>query len=152
MLVKEIMTKEVYAVTTDCTVEKAAALLNEHGVNGLPVVNEDGKVVGMVTEGDLIKRAAEVKKPTYLEILGGIIYFDTPKEILDEFQKAMGKLVGEVMTKDVVTVIEDNTVEEAATILVRKRLKALPVVNKEGSLVGVLARRDILHFLYGEEK
>lgn len=148
MYVKEIMTKDVITVSEEFNVENCARLLSENNISGLPVVDEDGKVAGMVTEGDLIRRAADLKGPSYLEILGGIIYFDTPKEVLDNLRKSMGRLVRDVMTRDVETVNENKTVEEAATVLVEKKLKRLPVVSDDGKLVGIVSRKDILNYLY----
>lgn len=148
MYVKDIMTKEVITVAEDYTVEKCAGLLKDYNLSGIPVVDTGGKVKGIVTEGDLIRRAAELKGPSYLEILGGIIYFDTPTDLINEFKKSMGKIVGDIMTKEVITVNEDKTIEDAATILVRNKLKRLPVLNKEGNLVGIISRKDIMNHLY----
>lgn len=152
MKVKDIMTRKVITVLEEFTVEDCARLLSDNSISGLPVVDDSHKVTGMVTEGDLIRRAANLKGPSYLEILGGIIYLDTPKDLLENLRKSMGRLVRDVMTREVELVNENKTVEEVATILVEKKLKRLPVVDDDNHLVGIVSRKDILHYLYKREE
>lgn len=151
MYVKDIMTKEVITVVEDDTVEKCANLLITHGLSGLPVVDDKGKIRGMVTEGDLIRRASRVKGPAVLEVLGGLIYLESPKKFIDELKKSMGNTAREIMTEDVVTVSPDKEIEDAATLLVRKKIKRLPVVDKEGNLMGIISRKDIMNHLFNKE-
>ncbi len=149
MQIKEIMTTEVITVSTGDSVEMCAKLLQEHNISGLPVLDEDGKVVGMVTEGDLIRRASRVKAPGYLEILGGLIYLGSPGKFVEELQRAMALEAGKLMTKNVVAVKPDDSLEKAATLMVEKRIARLPVIDEAGQLVGIVSRRDIMSRLYG---
>ena len=87
MYIKDIMTKEVVTVSVNDNVERCAALLIEHGLSGLPVLDEEEKLVGIVTEGDLIRRASRIKGPAVLEVLGGMIYLDSPNKFIDELMK-----------------------------------------------------------------
>ena len=87
MKVKDLMTKDVVTVREEDTVEKCAKILAENDFSGLPVVDENGKLKGMITEGDLIRRKAKVPTPGYLEFLGGIIYLDNPNKFFDEVKK-----------------------------------------------------------------
>lgn len=151
MEVKEIMSTDVITVSTDESVEQCAKLLQEHNISGLPVLDAAGKVAGMVTEGDLIRRASRVKAPGYLEILGGLIYLGSPKKFVDELQRAMSLEAGQLMTKDVISVMPDDSVEKAATIMVEKKISRLPVIDTEGKLVGIVSRRDIMTSLYNRE-
>lgn len=151
MEVKEIMSTDVITVSTDESVEQCAKLLQEHNISGLPVLDAAGKVAGMVTEGDLIRRASRVKAPGYLEILGGLIYLGSPKKFVDELQRAMSLEAGQLMTKDVISVMPDDSVEKAATLMVEKKISRLPVIDTEGKLVGIVSRRDIMTSLYNRE-
>src|SRR3712207_4419737 len=126
----------------DHTVEDAIKLFAESGVSGAPVV-EDGRLVGIVTEGDLIFRDAEIKAPGFLDILGGIIPLGDWNEYREEALKSAGVTVGEVMTREVITVGPDASLAEAATIMAEGRIKLLPVAEDEG-LRGVVTRMDIL--------
>lgn len=152
MYIKDIMTKDVITVTLDDNVEKCASLLIKHNLSGLPVLDESGKLVGIVTEGDLIRRASRIKGPAVLEVLGGMIYLDSPKKFMDELKSSMGQKAKDVMTKKVVTIEPDQTIEEGATLLVEKNVKRLPVMSKEGELVGIVSRRDIMSYLFPEQQ
>lgn len=148
MQIKEIMTGDVITVSTDESVEQCARLLQEHNISGLPVLDAAGKVAGIVTEGDLIRRASRVKAPGYLEILGGLIYLGSPKKFVDDLQRAMSLEAGQLMTKDVISVKPDDTVEKAATLMVEEKISRLPVIDDQEKLVGIVSRRDIMNSLY----
>ena len=152
MKIKDIMTKEVVTVSTADSVEQCAKLLQEYNISGLPVLDEAGKVAGIVTEGDLIRRASRVKAPGYLEILGGLIYLGSPKKFVDELQRAMSLEAGQLMSKNVISVKPEDDVEKAATLMVEKKISRLPVIDEQGHLVGIISRRDIMGCLYGSRE
>lgn len=151
MLIKEIMTKDVITVREDDTVEKCANLLMTHGLSGLPVLDKEGKVKGIVTEGDLIRRASRIKGPAALEILGGIFYLNSPKKLMEELKKSMGYMARDIMTEGVITISPDKEIEDAATLLVQKQIKRLPVIDKEGNLIGIVSRKDIMNHLFNKD-
>lgn len=151
MLIKDMMTKEVITVSEDDTVKKCANLLTKHSLSGLPVVDGEGYVKGIITEGDLIRHNSKVQVPAFLEILGGIIYLDDPNKYFDDVKKSMGHFVKTVMTENLVTISPNEEVEKAATLLVRKKVKRLPVLDEEGKLVGIVSRRDIMNHLFHQE-
>ena len=124
------------------TVEDAIKLFAESGISGAPVV-EDERLAGIVTEGDLIFRDAEIKAPGFLDILGGVIPLGNWDEYRQEAMKSAGVTVGEVMTREVFTIGPDASLAEAATIMAEERIKLLPVAE-EGRLRGVVTRMDIL--------
>jgi CBS domain-containing protein len=126
----------------ESTVEEAIRLFAEERVSGAPVV-EDGRLVGIITEGDLIFQDAEVKAPGFLDILGGIVPLGDTDEYRREALKSAGVTVGEVMTDDPVTVAPEATLAETATTMAERRKKILPVIDG-GRLVGVITRMDIL--------
>lgn len=148
MLVREVMTTDVVTVSIGDSVETCAKLLQEHNISGLPVLDEAGRVAGVVTEGDLIRRASRVKAPGYLEILGGLIYLGSPKKFVEELQRAMSLEAGQLMSKNVIFIGPEDTVEKAATLMVEKRISRLPVVDEQQKLIGIVSRRDIMGSLY----
>jgi len=142
MKVGDIMQTGWPTLGPDHTVEDAIKLFAESGISGVPVV-EDGELVGIVTEGDLIFQDADVKAPGFLDILGGIIPLGNWEEYRREALKSAGVTVGEVMTEDPITVSPDATVAEAATLMAENKVKLLPVAE-ERRLRGVITRMNIL--------
>jgi CBS domain-containing protein len=140
--VGDIMQADWPTLGPDQTVEDAIKLFAEAGISGAPVV-EEGGLVGIVTEGDLIFQDADIKAPGFLDILGGLIPLGNWEEYRQETLKSAGVNVGEVMTTDVLTVGPNDSLSEAATIMAEERIKLLPVAE-EGRLRGVVTRMDIL--------
>ena len=152
MYIKDIMSKDVITVSENDTVERCANLLIEHNLSGLPVLDDNNKIVGMITEGDLIRRASKMRGPAALEVLGGIFYLENPKKFMDDVKRSMGVIAKDMMSKDVITVDENKEIEDAATLLVQESIKRLPVVDKEGNLIGIVSRKDIMNYLFNKEK
>ncbi len=148
MQVLDVMTTDVITVSTEDSVEKCAKLLQENNISGLPVVSKEGKLVGMITEGDLIRRASRIEAPGYLEILGGLIYLGSPNKFVNELQRAMALEAGKMMSKNVITVKPGENLEKAATLMVNNNVNRLPVVDDDGALIGIVSRRDIMKHLY----
>jgi CBS domain-containing protein len=142
MRVADIMQTGWPTLRPDQTVEDVIKLFAESGISGAPVVDGE-RLVGIVTEGDLIFRDAEVKAPGFLDILGGIIPLGNWEEYRREALKSAGVTVDEVMTQDLITIPPDATLSEAATVMAEKRVRLLPVAEGEG-LRGVVTRMDIL--------
>ena len=140
--VGDIMQTDWPTLGPEQTVEDTIKLFAESGISGVPVV-EEGRLVGVITEGDLIFQDAEIKAPGFLDILGGVIPLGNWEEYRREALKSAGVTVGEVMTEDVVTISPDSSLAEAATIMAEERIKLLPVAE-EGVLRGVVTRMDIL--------
>ena len=147
--VREIMHKDWPTLEPDATVEDAIRLFAETRISGAPVVDAQGRLLGIVTEGDLIFQDAEIKAPGFLDILGGLIPLGNTEEYRREVLKSAGVTADEVMTEDPVTVDPDATLAECATLMAEERRKILPVVEGE-RLVGVITRMDILvlHLLH----
>ncbi len=142
MKVSDIMHTDWPTVSSDATIEETIRLFAESRISGAPVV-DDGELVGIVTEGDLIFQDAEIKSPGFLDILGGMIPLGSWEEYRREAMKSAGVAVGEVMTHHPVTVSPDASLSEAATIMAGRRIKLLPVAM-ERELRGVITRMDIL--------
>ncbi len=149
MQAKDIMTREVITVTKDTTVEETAKLLTENRISGLPVV-EGKKVIGMVTEGDLIFKDRKLDPPAFIEILGGVIYLKDPNKYLEGFRKMIATRVEDLMTTRVLSVKESASLEEIATIMSEKKVNRLPVLDERGELVGIVSRQDLVKSLIKE--
>ena len=144
---KEMMTTDVKSIGPDCTIKEAAAILNEFNISGLPVVNEDKKVIGIVSSSDIVKFSGQMHIVTLVGAGGWVSpYADvTAMSTLSQGFELLGKkLVKEIMTKRVVTVGEDASVEEVAKLLAKKKINRMPVVDAKGGLVGIITRRDLI--------
>lgn len=141
--VREIMHKDWPTLGPDATVEEAIRLFAEARISGAPIVDAGGRLLGIVTEGDLIFQDADIKAPGFLDILGGIIPLGNTEEYRREVLKSAGVTADEVMTADPVTVDPEATLAECATLMAEERKKMLPVVEGE-RLAGVITRMDIL--------
>jgi CBS domain-containing protein len=140
--VAEVSHEEWPTLGPDETVEGAIKLFAEAGISGAPVVDE-GRLVGIVTEGDLIFRDADVKAPGFLDILGGLIPLGSWEEYRKEALKSAGVTVDEVMTRELIMISPDASLAEASTIMADKRVKILPVAEGD-TLHSVITRMDIL--------
>jgi CBS domain-containing protein len=140
--VAEISHKEWPTLGPDETVEGAIKLFAESGISGAPVV-DNGRLIGIVTEGDLIFRDADIKAPGFLDILGGLIPLGSWEEYRKEALKSAGVTVDEVMTRELITISPDASLAEASTIMADKRVKILPVAEGD-ALHSVITRMDIL--------
>ena len=146
--VRDVMTTNVISFTRDESVTDGMQRLIDANVSGGPVVDGENKVVGMLTDSDLIVQDAQIHAPTAIAILGTV--FSLPKarrEFEEELHKQIGLTVGEVMGEDPVTIHADAAVEDAATLMHDKEVSRLPVVDDDGRLVGVIARGDILRYM-----
>jgi predicted transcriptional regulator len=149
MKVRELMRSPAVTATRSASIGQVARQLVEHGVSGLPVTDERGALIGIVTESDLVVKHANVHGPTYLGILGGVIPFETRRQD-EEMRRALGVTAADVMTTKVLSVGPDDDVDDAATIMVDEGASVLPVLE-DGSVVGTISRNDIVRLLVVEE-
>jgi CBS domain-containing protein len=143
MNVKHIMTWPVFSIGPDATVLQAVQLMLRHKISGLPVVDADGKLLGIVTEGDFLRRAetaTERRRPRWLNFLVG------PGRLADEYVQTHTRKIADVMTSEPYTVTEDTSLEEVVTLMEKHRIKRLPVMRKK-QLVGIVSRANLLHAL-----
>lgn len=148
MKVRDAMTKDVITVTPDTPVKEIAEILLKEKIGGVPVVDGD-RLVGIVTEEDLIMKNVKLRFPTYIQLLDAVIYLESLKKYEEELRKAVGALAKDVMTENPYTISPDAELEDAATLMVEKGISRLPVVENE-KLVGIITRRDILKAISGE--
>jgi CBS domain-containing protein len=143
--VADIMDRDPATVSPNTDVTTLIRLLREHELPGMPVIQDDGMLVGIVTESDLVLRGddSSLHLPHYLEIFGGIVFLEPLQHLEDKLRKAFATNVEEMMTADVDTIAPDASVHEAAQLISRTGHNRIPVV--EGTkLVGVVTRVDAL--------
>lgn len=143
---KEIMTKDVTTVTADLAVEKLASLLWKNNISGVPVVDDTGKVVAVVTESDLIDQKKKVHIPTMISFLDSVIMLESADKIEEQIGKITGTTVADICSKKLVSVGEDTRLDEIASIMSEQNIHTLPVLAGN-ELVGVVGKNDIIKTL-----
>ena len=141
--VGEIMQAAVVSVGPETTVRELADVLAKHKISGVPVVDGQGEIVGMVSEADIILQDAELHFPYYIQFLDGVIYLQGFGKFEERFRKAFGSKVTEIMSREVISISPKASVRDAATLMADRRVNRLPVV-KDGRLVGIVTRGDIV--------
>jgi CBS domain-containing protein len=140
MRAAEIMTHNVITVDRDTSVAQAIRLMLDHRVSGLPVLDSDRKVAGIITEGDLLRRietGTERHRPRWLEILMG------PARMASEYVRSHGRKVDEIMTRDLISATPDTAIEDVVELMERRHVKRIPILQ-DGLLVGIVGRADLL--------
>jgi len=143
MKASEVMTRRVVSVRPEATVGDAVRLMLDNHISGLPVIDANGQLVGIVTEGDFLRRAetgTQRKRSRWLDLLVG------PRTLAEDYVHAHGRKVEDVMTPDPATIAEEATLEEVVRLMERRRIKRLPVV-RGNSVVGIVSRANLMHAL-----
>ena len=144
--VKDIMTKEVITVSPEAEIVYATKLLLENRINGVPVTNETGKLVGILCQSDLIAQQKKLPVPSFFSFLDGLITLTSMKQFEKEVQKIAAITVAQAMTPNPVAVRPDTDIEAVAALMVDNNFHTIPVVD-EGELVGIVGKEDILRTL-----
>lgn len=145
---KDIMTKEVITVRRDTTVRELAQLFAQHRISTVPVVDEGGLLVGIVSESDLIEQDKNLHIPTVVSIFDWVIYLESDKRFEKELQKMTAQTVGEIYAEEVFSVGPESPVSEVADIMTSKRIQAVPVVEGR-RVVGIIGRIDMVKTMIG---
>jgi CBS domain-containing protein len=147
---KDIMTREIITLTPETEIAEAARLLLEKRINGAPVVNAAGKLVGILCQSDLIAQQKSIPIPSLFTLLDGYISLKTSKRMDKEVEKIAATKVAEAMTADPVTVDPETDIEKVAALMVEKNYHTLPVIEA-GKLVGILGKEDVLRTLIADQ-
>ena len=139
---KEIMTKDVITVSPDATVEELARILMEHRISGVPVVDDTKRMVGIITENDLIRKNTRFHIPTVINIFDNYIVLGSGKAE-EEIKKMAATSVGDICTENVVSIQEDTSLEEIATIMAEQHVHLLPVL-RDTELIGIVGKADVV--------
>jgi len=143
MQVRDMMTTNVISVGADEPIVKAASLMLQNRISGLPVVDKQGELVGMVTEGDFLRRGelgTQRRRPKWLEFILG------PGKLAEEYVRTSGRKVEDVMTPNPLTIRDDDTLEAVVEMMERHHIKRLPV-TRGGRMVGIISRANLMHAL-----
>lgn len=142
----DIMTTEVITVQKDTSLKDLAKLLYENHINGVPVVDADGLLIGIICESDLIRKDKKLHIPTVVALFDWVLYLERPKKIEREIQRINATKVEDLYTEKVVTVDEKVPVDEIATIMEQKKVSTIPVMD-ENRLVGIIGKTDLVRTL-----
>lgn len=140
MKVKEVMNADVLSLKPEDNALEALNLLLKRNISGLPVIGSDGKLAGMFTEKGVLSHIL----PGYIEQVGAFVYDGEPKSTKKKFAELKTMKVSQIMRKEVITANEDASLSEVARIMLTQKSRRLPVLDKAGRVVGIVARCDII--------
>jgi CBS domain-containing protein len=143
---KDIMTKEVITVYPDTEITRAAHLLLHNHISGLPVVDKEGRLKGIICQSDLIAQQRKIPLPSFFILLDGTIPLTSSRHIAKEVKKMAAITVAEAMTPKPITVDPEAALEDIATVMVKHNIHTVPVLD-DGRLVGIIGKEDILRTL-----
>ena len=143
--VADVMTPDPITVKPQTDLKEAIQIMAEKKVSGLPVVDEEENLVGVISESDLMWQETGVDPPPYIMFLDSVIYLQNPARYEKEVHKALGQTVGEVMSDRPISIKPERSIREAAHLMHEKNIRRLPVVNEEDNkVIGILTRGDII--------
>ena len=145
---RDIMTREVITIGPGASVEDLAKLLATHRISGVPVTDDQGALVGVVTQSDLVQRSRDLDLPPALNILDLHLFLETPSHFHKRLEKLLGDRVKDIMTAPPVTVSPNTSVSEIARLMTVKGVHTLPVVEA-GKIVGIVGKLDLIRGLAG---
>lgn len=140
---KDIMSSEIIVVNESDTIRDLATTLLTHKINGVPVVNEENEVVGIVTESDLVFQNKKVHLPTAVAILDSFLFLERPGKVEQELKKISGTKVSDICSYNVISITSETGLDEIATLMSTDKVHTLPVID-DGELVGVIGQTDII--------
>jgi CBS domain-containing protein len=151
LTVRDVMEFDAPSVYETDSLERVLKVMREHGLSGVPVTNEGGRCVGIITDDDLVMTGedADLHLPHYFELFGGLVFVEPFSHFRDRLRKATAATAEDLMTPDPVTIEADASVHEAARLIAAKKHNRLPVIE-HGRLVGVVTRLDVLGALVEE--
>lgn len=150
--VADVMTRDPLTVRPDTPLTTVVQILAERRISGLPVIDETGKLVGVISETDLMWRETGVTPPAYIMILDSVIYLENPARYERDLHKALGQTVGEVMSANPVTIPPERPITEAARLMHDRSIHRLPVLDGAGQVIGILTRGDIIRTMASEQE
>ncbi len=143
---RDLMTTTIVTVSPETEITEAARLMLEHRFNGLPVVDENKQLLGIICQSDLITQQKKLQMPSLFTLLDGIFPLTASESMEKEMKKITAATVAEAMTPDPKSIAPDTPLDEIATLMVDGKFHTLPVVD-DGILVGIIGKEDILRTL-----
>ena len=148
--VADVMSSEVLTVKKETPLKDAIKLIADNQISALPVVDETGKLVGIISEGDLMWQESGIDTPPYIMLLDSIIYLQNPARHDKQIHKALGQTVGEVMSDRPLTIKPKKPVREAARLMHDKKIRRLPVIDEQERVIGIVTQGDIVRMMATE--
>ncbi len=148
--VTDFMTPNPITVMRTTPLKDALQILAREKISGLPVVDESGKLVGVISDSDLMWQETGAEPPPYIMFLDGLIFLKNPARYEKELHKALGQTVEEVMSDKPISTTGDRTLREAAKLMHEKHVRRLPIVNEENKVIGILSHGDIIRAMAAE--
>ncbi len=146
---RDIMTTEVLTVSPETSIAELSKTLENRKIGGLPVLDKGGRLVGVITQSDLVERARDLELPPAINILDFHFYLEIPSHLLHRVEKMLGTTVGDCMTANPVTVAPDTPVTGVAGLMAKQKIYTIPVMEGE-KLVGVIGKMDLVRAMAQE--
>ncbi len=152
MLVKDIMSKDLVTVFETNTIEEVARIFIDKKISGMPVVDSQGKLVGVITEGDLVYQQKKLNPPVFLSFFDGVIQVGK-NAFFDEIKKISAFMVKDLMTKeDLIVAREDAELTDVATLMIENKVNRVPILDDQDKVVGIVTRYDLIRANYDKSK
>jgi CBS domain-containing protein len=146
---RDIMTTEVLTVSPETSISELSKILENRKIGGLPVVDKGGRLLGVITQSDLVDRARDLELPPAINILDFHFYLQIPSHLLQRVEKMLGTTVGDCMTSNPVTVAPDTPVAGIAALMAKQKMHTIPVLEG-GKIVGVIGKMDLVRAMARE--
>jgi CBS domain-containing protein len=148
---RDIMTENVITIKKDASIEDLSEILLKNKISGVPVIDSDGKIAGVVTEADIIVQDTDLHFPRYFKLLDGIIYLDSLNKFRDSLKKHLATKVEDIMVTKVRTISPETSISDIAELMLKQKINRLPVVDEEDKVVGIVTRADIVRSMIPKE-
>ncbi len=142
--VGDIMTPNPITIKAEISLKNAIEIMAQNRIGGFPVINAENKLIGIISETDIMWQETGANPPAYIMILDSVIYLENPGQYKRDLHKVLGQTVGEVMTKNPISIQPEKSVKEAAQLLNAKKINRLPVLNSAGEIIGMITKGDII--------
>lgn len=146
MKAKDIMARNIITVHKNATIKDIAKVLIDHSISGVPVVDDTGVLIGIVSEGDLLRKETNPRLPNYVNFFGAVIYYNGVDRYHEDFKKLLAGNAASIMTEKVFSVSEETEINYIAQLMLEHGIKRVPVV-KDSKVVGIISRSDIIKML-----
>lgn len=145
--VSDIMATDIPTVAPTDSIATVAKLLAHHRIPGVPVVADDGEIIGIITEGDIVERDADVTVPSFFSFFDAVIELDAGRPFSDDVRHALATTAEELMSSPVYNILPTATLNELATLMIQENVNPVPVVNDDLQLIGLVSRADLVRVI-----
>lgn len=149
--VADVMSRNLVTIAPEAPLSDVIRLLAEHRISGLPVINGSGKLVGVISETDLMWKETGATPPAYIMFLDSVIYLENPARYERDLHKVLGQTVADVMSANPITIAPEKSLREAARLMHEQSIHRLPVLDEQEQVVGILTRGDIVRAMAAEQ-